>query len=240
MDNSIVIQVNQLLQSLNQAKRDAIAIEDRIKDIRSEINRLTACTKLLLNNSGSSNSNICYMSKSSAKRLLDCDSESEPKKSKSEVPNENGYVVVYTDGACENNGKANAKAGIGVWFGDGHSLNVSEPVKGRPTNNTAEIQASIAALRIIKDLGYRKVKLFTDSQFTISCITKWIKKWKVNGWKLSTGGAVKNKEDLVVLDGLCQNFDDIKWEYCAGHAGIKGNEAADELARRGAMRYKPS
>lgn len=35
---------------------------------------------------------------------------------------ENGYVVVYTDGACENNGKSNAKAGIGVWFSDGNPL----------------------------------------------------------------------------------------------------------------------
>ena len=35
---------------------------------------------------------------------------------------DNGYVVVYTDGACENNGKTNAKAGIGVWFGDGNGL----------------------------------------------------------------------------------------------------------------------
>lgn len=33
-----------------------------------------------------------------------------------------GYVQVYTDGACENNGKPTAVAGKGVWFGDGHAL----------------------------------------------------------------------------------------------------------------------
>jgi hypothetical protein len=33
-----------------------------------------------------------------------------------------GYVVVYTDGACRANGKNGARAGIGVWFGDSHSL----------------------------------------------------------------------------------------------------------------------
>lgn len=26
------------------------------------------------------------------------------------------FVVVYTDGACSNNGKNNARAGLGVWF----------------------------------------------------------------------------------------------------------------------------
>lgn len=35
---------------------------------------------------------------------------------------QNGYVHVYTDGACENNGRVGAKAGIGVWFADHHPL----------------------------------------------------------------------------------------------------------------------
>lgn len=33
-----------------------------------------------------------------------------------------GYVVVYTDGSCLNNGKPDAKAGIGVWFGANNPL----------------------------------------------------------------------------------------------------------------------
>jgi len=35
---------------------------------------------------------------------------------------QNGYVHVYTDGACENNGRVGARAGIGVWFADNHPL----------------------------------------------------------------------------------------------------------------------
>lgn len=41
---------------------------------------------------------------------------------KIEFIKEGDFVVVYTDGACENNGQRNAKAGIGVWFDHGHSL----------------------------------------------------------------------------------------------------------------------
>lgn len=33
-----------------------------------------------------------------------------------------GYVIVYTDGACPLNGYQGATAGIGVWFGPGHHL----------------------------------------------------------------------------------------------------------------------
>lgn len=36
-----------------------------------------------------------------------------------------GYVHVYTDGSCENNGRANAIAGYGVYFNDGNPLYVS-------------------------------------------------------------------------------------------------------------------
>lgn len=34
---------------------------------------------------------------------------------------EEGYVHVYTDGACSNNGTSKAVAGIGVWFGNRHA-----------------------------------------------------------------------------------------------------------------------
>lgn len=33
-----------------------------------------------------------------------------------------GYVIVYTDGACPSNGRNGATAGIGVWFGNNHHL----------------------------------------------------------------------------------------------------------------------
>jgi hypothetical protein len=33
-----------------------------------------------------------------------------------------GYIIVYTDGACKENGRKGAEAGIGVWFGDNHEL----------------------------------------------------------------------------------------------------------------------
>lgn len=33
-----------------------------------------------------------------------------------------GYVHVFTDGSCVNNGKKDARAGLGVYFGEGHPL----------------------------------------------------------------------------------------------------------------------
>lgn len=37
---------------------------------------------------------------------------------------EEGFVIVYTDGSCFNNGQKNACAGYGVYFGEDHPLYV--------------------------------------------------------------------------------------------------------------------
>ncbi|KAF5292871.1 hypothetical protein FQR65_LT11123 [Abscondita terminalis] len=151
---------------------------------------------------------------------------------------ENEVVVVFTDGACENNGRANARAGIGVWFGRNHPLNISIPVEGRPTNNTAEIQACIHAIKTAHMNGIRKLKIKTDSEFVINSMTKWINKWKKNNWKVTSGAEVKNKEDFVRLDNCLKLLDQVIWEHVDAHKGIEGNEGADSLAKAGATMYK--
>lgn len=149
-----------------------------------------------------------------------------------------GYVIVYTDGSCLNNGHKNSVGGFGVYFSDDHPLNAAKPVVGRVTNNSGEIQASIHAIRLAKDLGIKKLCLSTDSQFLINSATSWIKNWKRKGWKLKSGDPVKNQEDFAILDQLLDGSVDIKWNYVKGHKGIVGNEKADRLAREGAALYK--
>lgn len=45
----------------------------------------------------------------------------------------------------------------------------------------------------------------------IKCVTEWMPKWKKNGWRLSTGGEVKNKEQLVELDKAMKEGVQVKW-----------------------------
>lgn len=42
-------------------------------------------------------------------------------------------------------------------------------------------------------------------------MTQWIKKWKVNNWKVASGGDVKNKEDLIKLDEILKLMESVKW-----------------------------
>lgn len=51
----------------------------------------------------------------------------------------------------------------------------------------------------------------TDSEFVIKCMTQWIKKWKVNGWKVASGNDVKNKKDLMKLDKALSLLESVRW-----------------------------
>lgn len=85
-----------------------------------------------------------------------------------------GYYQVYTDGACLGNGRDGARAGIGVYWGPGNPLNTSEPVSGRHTNNSGEIQAATRAMKQAADNGIQKLTINTDSKFLIKSGTEWM------------------------------------------------------------------
>lgn len=80
------------------------------------------------------------------------------------------------------------------------SSNISQPVDGRATNNMAEIQAVTIAAKQAQKAGIKKLKINTDSQFLISCITQWMPKWKMSGWKTATGKPVINKTELIEME----------------------------------------
>nr|XP_039329515.1 ribonuclease H1 isoform X2 [Saimiri boliviensis boliviensis] len=122
-------------------------------------------------------------------------------------------VVVYTDGCCCSNGRRRPRAGIGVYWGPGHPLNVGIRLPGRQTNQRAEIHAACKAIEQAKAQNINKLVLYTDSMFTINGITNWVQGWKKNGWKTSTGKEVINKEDFVALERLTQGMD-IQWVVC--------------------------
>lgn len=144
-------------------------------------------------------------------------------------------VVVYTDGCCSANGQHGARAGIGVYWGRNHPLNVAERLQGRQTNQRAEIQAACRALEQAKEKNIKKLVLYTDSKFTINGVTSWVKNWKLNNWRLKSGGHITNKEDFVKLDRLNAELE-VVWMHIPGHAGYKGNEEADRLSREGAAK----
>ena len=136
-------------------------------------------------------------------------------------------IDIYTDGACSGN------PGPGGWgalliLGD-----VKKEISGGETdttNNRMEVTAAIRALQAMKRPV--RARLHTDSVYLRDGITKWIHKWKSNGWKTAARKPVKNVDLWRELEAALEPHE-VEWHWVKGHAGHPENERADELARRG-------
>lgn len=149
-----------------------------------------------------------------------------------------GMLRIYTDGSSLKNGKTQAAAGVGVYFGPGDSRrNVSEPLKGsRQTNQRAELTAILRGLDIAP--RHRDVTVVTDSQYAINCVTVWFQKWRSNDWLTADKKPVENKDLVEAILGKIEERTELRvktlFEWVKGHATDPGNQAADRLAVNGA------
>ena len=82
---------------------------------------------------------------------------------------------IFTDGSCINNGKQNAFGGVGVYFGKKDRRNYSKPQLEKPSNQKGELEAIAKALELSKS---NNIVIYTDSQYSIKCINKWIHNWR--------------------------------------------------------------
>ena len=147
--------------------------------------------------------------------------------------------IVYTDGACSNNGKPYARAGYGVYFGKDDPRNVSETFNGPQTNNAAELLAIIKALTILSEeimLGY-KIVIYSDSSYAIRCCTTYGAKCFKKNWTNpnNKNKPIPNLEIVKTAYLFCKDYSNIEFIHIAAHTGEQdehslGNEMADKLA----------
>jgi ribonuclease HI len=142
---------------------------------------------------------------------------------------------VYTDGACSNNGKENALAGIGIYFGENDTRNVSQLVSGKQTNNTAELGAIIYLYNIIeKDIiSGKNICIVSDSKYAIWCVTSYGKRCSEEGWKKD----IPNKDIVKKAFELYKDKDNVQFLHVMAHTGkldthSVGNDGADKLANK--------
>lgn len=124
-----------------------------------------------------------------------------------------GVVEIHTDGACSGNP---GPCGFGAIIREGFKYRELSQFLGHGTNNIAELTAIKVALEQVADRS-AKVRLYTDSSYSIGVLTK--------GWK-----AKANRELILAIRDLIDAFDDLKILKVKGHAGDPLNERADDLA----------
>lgn len=138
-------------------------------------------------------------------------------------------ITLYTDGSCLGNPGPGGYGTILIY--KGHRKELAQGYQ-LTTNNRMELMAAIAGLQALNESC--QVSLTTDSQYVRQGITQWIHGWKKKGWKTAAKQPVKNAELWRALDALVHDGTHrIEWHWVKGHAGIPGNEKADELANRG-------
>lgn len=152
------------------------------------------------------------------------------------------YILIATDGACRNNGRANAVAGCGVYWGPNDVDNKSFQLRDgfHPTNQRAELTAAICALSNFKTIFLNGeftgridyVVIKTDSVYVAKSMTEWIVDWCENGYLDYSGRPICNKDLIQQLDSLCcVIYHDLGVQVCFWQVGRDDNTEADRLAK---------
>jgi ribonuclease HI len=145
----------------------------------------------------------------------------------------NPDYYVYTDGACSNNGRDNALAGIGIFFGINDNRNISKQIEGKQTNNTAELSAIIETYYIIENdiLNGKKIAIVSDSEYAIKCVSSYGEKCYNKSWNID----IPNKELVKTAYEMYKDKLNIQFIHIKAHTHNTdihsfGNDNADKLA----------
>ena len=142
-------------------------------------------------------------------------------------------VEIFTDGACSGN------PGPGGWAAILRVADKKQDTSGShereisggehlTTNNRMELTAVIRALQALKRPA--SVTIYTDSKYVADGATRWLPRWKLNGWRTADKKPVKNEDLWRALESAAQGHT-LSWKWVAGHSGHPENERADVLAR---------
>lgn len=146
------------------------------------------------------------------------------------VSNKNAIKLkIYCDGACKNN-PGEAGSGIAIYMDNEKPILLYGDYISDGTNNIAELNALHKALLTASEYKTSTIEIYSDSKYSIDCITNWAYTWKAKGWTKS-GGEIKNLDLIKEIHNL---YDSMKGKviinHVKGHNGIEGNELADRMA----------
>ena len=140
-----------------------------------------------------------------------------------------GITTVYMDGACLENGTANAIVGSGVWYGRNDPRNMSTRVPlATQSNQTGELMAVLLAVKNHDPHG--DLRLISDSRYVIEGLTKHLHRWEQRGWTGVTNGNIFK----IIIAWIRWRRGRTYLRWTRGHNGTLGNEEADRLAGEGA------
>ena len=149
---------------------------------------------------------------------------------------------VFTDGSCTSNGKKNSKAGYAAWFPDHPEWSSSHrvPENEEQTNNRAELYGINLAVKTLEDKGEVDCDLviYSDSDYSINCLSTWLPGWMNRGWKTAAGTDVQHQDLIKDTTSRLSKFKSHRFVHVKAHTGgvdelSKNNAIVDKMAREG-------
>lgn len=139
-------------------------------------------------------------------------------------------ILIYADGACRRNP---GPGGWGLIIYDLDTKRIFElgGSADHTTNNRMELEAVLNALKAIENIP-GSVTFYLDSTYVIQSVMERVPKWSKNSW-FGTDD-IKNKDILQNIYTYVlarEKTSTLSWKHVLGHAGIPGNERADEIAQ---------
>lgn len=131
-------------------------------------------------------------------------------------------TIIYTDGSFV---KDACGFGVVIITSNGDKITAHGRVPLNPTNNVGELYAIYVALSLIRG----DVIIYSDSRYSIDCLTTYIHDWIQNGWN-----GVANRNLIESTYALIGNRN-VAFQYVQAHVGITLNEEADKLANKGRL-----
>lgn len=167
------------------------------------------------------------------------------------------FIAIYTDGSCADNGTVSARAGCGVWVGDGDERNVScvlpsimppkhydgpeidmhpigKIIDNPHSSSRAELYAMWLALHMARTMEptSQPIVIYSDSKYTLDAMKPSTKSAEAT----SIAGLYypKNYDLMAMLNHEWQQARAVRSvvvDKVPGHAGVRGNEEVDKLAK---------
>lgn len=149
---------------------------------------------------------------------------------------------IFTDGSCTHNGRKGARASYGVIYPEYLVESWGAPITvGTHTNQTAELTAIYEGIKkgttLSGNPAHIDVHIFSDSEYSINCLTKWVSGWKKRDWKTADGKPVVHRELIEKILEQLKLFAGHVFVHVKAHTGgtdekSKWNQEADDIARK--------
>jgi ribonuclease HI len=106
------------------------------------------------------------------------------------------------------------------------------------TNNRAELSAIQLGVKTLEDRGEIDCDLviYSDSEYSINCLTSWLPGWMNRGWKTAAGKDVLHQDLIKDITSRLSKFKSHRFVHVKAHTGglddlSKQNAVVDKMAQ---------